>query len=97
MTCPTTAVFNGLPDAETKIPLGKHIRFFGDGFQKSKQVAGRRYWRIPVMDGEFLVEDVLGVEQGRRRRQHHPASRSIRRPAWPPSAGRPRRSGSCPA
>ena len=64
MTCPSTAVFNGLPEATTKIPLGKHIRFFGDGFQKSKQVAGRRYWRIPVMDGEFLVEDSLGVEKG---------------------------------
>jgi formylmethanofuran--tetrahydromethanopterin N-formyltransferase len=64
MTCPTTAVYNGLPESETKIPLGKKIRFFGDGFQKSKQVAGRRYWRIPVMDGEFLVEDTVGVEKG---------------------------------
>ncbi|MCI0358326.1 MAG: formylmethanofuran--tetrahydromethanopterin N-formyltransferase [Planctomycetaceae bacterium] len=64
MTCPTTAVYNGLVGAETKIPLGKTIRFFGDGYQKSKQVAGRRYWRIPVMDGEFLVDDVLGVERG---------------------------------
>jgi formylmethanofuran--tetrahydromethanopterin N-formyltransferase len=64
MTCPTTAVYDGLPTAETKIPLGKKIRFFGDGFQKSKQVAGRRYWRIPVMDGEFLVDDVIGAEKG---------------------------------
>lgn len=64
MTCPTTAVYNGLPEAETKVPLGKKIRFFGDGFQKSKQVGGRRYWRIPVMDGEFLVEDVVGAEKG---------------------------------
>jgi formylmethanofuran--tetrahydromethanopterin N-formyltransferase len=64
MTCPTTAVYNGLVEAQTKIPLGKTIRFFGDGYQKSKQIAGRRYWRIPVMDGEFLVEDVLGVERG---------------------------------
>jgi formylmethanofuran--tetrahydromethanopterin N-formyltransferase len=64
MTCPTTAVYNGLPDAETKIPLGKSIRFFGDGYQKSKQVAGRRYWRIPVMDGEFLIADTVGVERG---------------------------------
>src|SRR5688500_15393468 len=64
MTCPTTAVYNGLPESQTKIPLGKKIRFFGDGFQKSKQVAGRRYWRIPVMDGEFLVEDKVGIEKG---------------------------------
>ena len=64
MTCPTTAVFNGLPGAEESIPLGRHIRFFGDGFQKSKLFGGRRYWRIPVMDGEFVVEDKLGVAKG---------------------------------
>lgn len=64
MTCPSTAVYSGLAGTEAKIPLGKHIRFFGDGFQKSKQVAGTRYWRIPVMDGEFLVQDTAGVERG---------------------------------
>ncbi len=64
MTCPTTAVYNGLFGTETKIPLGKHLRFFGDGFQKSKKIGSRRYWRIPVMDGEFLVEEKLGVERG---------------------------------
>src|SRR5262249_33279216 len=52
MTCPTTAVYDGLTAGESRIPLGKTIRYFGDGFQKSKLIAGRRYWRIPVMDGE---------------------------------------------
>jgi formylmethanofuran--tetrahydromethanopterin N-formyltransferase len=64
MTCPTTAVFDGLADAGERIALGKHLRYFGDGFQKSKQVAGRRYWRIPVMDGDFLIVDSLGVAKG---------------------------------
>jgi formylmethanofuran--tetrahydromethanopterin N-formyltransferase len=64
LTCPTTAVFNGLPNSEEQIPLGEKLRFFGDGFQKSKLLSGRRYWRIPVMDGEFLVEEELGVEKG---------------------------------
>ena len=64
MTCATSAVFDGLKEAENRISLGKHLRYFGDGFQKSKVVSGRRYWRIPVMDGEFLVEDTLGVEKG---------------------------------
>lgn len=64
MTCPSTAAFNGVVDADEWIPLGKHIRFFGDGFQKSKKIGGRRYWRIPVMDGEFLVEERLGVAKG---------------------------------
>jgi formylmethanofuran--tetrahydromethanopterin N-formyltransferase len=64
MTCPTTAVYDGLPDAAERLPLGKHLRYFGDGFQKSKVVAGRRYWRVPVMDGEFLVQESVGVEKG---------------------------------
>lgn len=64
MTCPTTAVFNGWPNGEERVPLGKHLRFFGDGFQKSKSLEGRRYWRIPVMDGEFLVEEWLEVGKG---------------------------------
>jgi len=64
MTCPTTAVFDGLPDAESRVPLGKHLRYFGDGFQKSKLLDGIRYWRIPVMDGEFLVQEDLGVDNG---------------------------------
>ena len=64
MTAPTSAVFDGLAAGEEQIPLGRHLRFFGDGYQKSKQIAGRRYWRIPVMDGEFLVEDRLYVGKG---------------------------------
>ncbi len=64
MTCPTTAVYDGMPDTEKRIPLGKQIRYFGDGYQKSKLLFGHRYWRIPVMDGEFLVEDKIGIGKG---------------------------------
>jgi formylmethanofuran--tetrahydromethanopterin N-formyltransferase len=64
MTCPTVNVFDGLPEAEERLPLGKHIRFFGDGFQKSKQVGTVRYWRIPVMDGECLLVDRVGTVKG---------------------------------
>ena len=64
LTCATTAVYDGLPAAETRVPLGKQLRFFGDGYQKSKLVGDRRYWRVPVMDGEFIVEDTIGVAKG---------------------------------
>jgi len=59
LTCPTTALFSGM-DGQEKLALGKNLRFFGDGYQISKQIAGRRYWRIPVMDGEFLAEEETG-------------------------------------
>lgn len=64
MTCPTTAVYDGWPDGETRLGLGKSLRFFGDGYQKSKVVGGKRYWRVPVMDGEFLVTDQVGIGKG---------------------------------
>ncbi|MBX9787329.1 MAG: formylmethanofuran--tetrahydromethanopterin N-formyltransferase [Pirellulales bacterium] len=64
MTCPTTAAYDGLPTAETRIALGNHLRFFGDGFQKSKRIGQRRFWRIPVMDGEFVVEATAGAAKG---------------------------------
>lgn len=59
LTCPTTAAFAGIKGEP--IGLGKGLRFFGDGFQLSKQIEGRRYWRVPVMDGEFLCEETTGM------------------------------------
>lgn len=56
LTCPTTAIFAGL-DGDLKVPLGRNLRYFGDGYQSSKVIGGRRYWRVPVMDGEFLCEE----------------------------------------
>jgi formylmethanofuran--tetrahydromethanopterin N-formyltransferase len=58
LTCPTTAIFAGM-QGEKQIPLGKNLRFFGDGYQLSKQIDGTRYWRVPVMDGEFLCEETV--------------------------------------
>ena len=60
LTSPGSACYSGL-DAPEFIPVGKNLRYFGDGFQLSKQILGRRYWRVPVMDGEFLVEETVGM------------------------------------
>ena len=62
MTCPTTACFNGL-EAPDKMSIGGQLRYFGDGYQGSKLVNGRRFWRIPVMEGEFLIEAKLGMQR----------------------------------
>jgi len=64
LTCPTTACFDGLPHAEATMPLGRSLRYFGDGFQGSKVIGGERFWRIPVMEGEFLVCESVGVGRG---------------------------------
>jgi len=61
MTCPTTAVFDALPKAKRRLKVGRSLRLFGDGFQKRDLLYGRRVWRIPVMEGEFIVEETFGV------------------------------------
>jgi formylmethanofuran--tetrahydromethanopterin N-formyltransferase len=65
LTCATTACYNGLPVVkERAIRIGGNLRFFGDTFQISKLLDGRRYWRMPVMDGEFVCEDLFGTIKG---------------------------------
>jgi formylmethanofuran--tetrahydromethanopterin N-formyltransferase len=64
LTCPTTACFSGLRDTEREVDVGGKLRYFCDGWQASKVVAGTRYWRIPVMEGEFLCEERFGIVEG---------------------------------
>jgi formylmethanofuran--tetrahydromethanopterin N-formyltransferase len=64
LTCPTTACYDGLPAAPDRVGVGSALRFFGDGFQASKLIGGERFWRIPVMEGEFLVQEKFGMVKG---------------------------------
>jgi formylmethanofuran--tetrahydromethanopterin N-formyltransferase len=63
LTCPTTACFNGL-ESDERVDVGGQLRYFGDGWQASKVLAGERYWRVPVMEGEFLVQERFGIAEG---------------------------------
>ena len=63
LTSPTTACFSGL-ESDEKINLGSAIRFFGDGFQVSKKINDKKIWRIPVMEGEFVIEDKTSITNG---------------------------------
>lgn len=64
LTCPTTSCFDGLPGTEKRLTAGRALRVFGDGYQGSKVVGGERYWRVPVMDGECLLQETFGVAKG---------------------------------
>lgn len=61
MTCPTTAAYDALPNAKRHLKVGRSIRLFGDGYQRRDTVDDRTIWRIPVMEGEFIVEDTFGA------------------------------------
>jgi formylmethanofuran--tetrahydromethanopterin N-formyltransferase len=63
MTCPTTSAFDSMPNAKRKLKVGRSIRLFGDGFQRKGLVGNRKVWKIPVMEGNFIVEDTFGVSE----------------------------------
>jgi len=62
LTAPTTAIFNGLPNATEKIPVKLH--FFGDGYEYRTKVGDRTVWAIPIMGGEFIIEEQIGCIEG---------------------------------
>lgn len=64
LTAPTTAVFNGLPDAEKQFDTGFKLKFFADGTETETEIAGRKMHRIPMMEGDFLVENSIGAVDG---------------------------------
>ena len=64
LTAPTTAVFDGFPESEKKFDVGNKIRYFGDGFEKQVEVGGRKCWSIPIMEGEFIIENDIGYING---------------------------------
>jgi formylmethanofuran--tetrahydromethanopterin N-formyltransferase len=63
MTCPTTSAFDAMQDAKRRLKVGRSIRLFGDGFQKKGLVGNRKVWKIPVMEGNFIIEDSFGVAE----------------------------------
>ncbi len=63
MTCPTTSAFDAMPNAKRRLKIGRSIRLFGDGFQRKGLVGDRKVWKIPVMEGDFIVEDRFGTAE----------------------------------
>jgi formylmethanofuran--tetrahydromethanopterin N-formyltransferase len=63
LTCPTTSCFDGLPGSPDRIAVGRALRVFGDRFQISKVAGQQRYWRVPVMEGECLLQETFGIQK----------------------------------
>ncbi|AEA47209.1 formylmethanofuran--tetrahydromethanopterin N-formyltransferase [Archaeoglobus veneficus] len=64
LTAPTARAFDALPDAEERFDTGNKLRYFGDGFEKQLEIGDRKVWAIPIMEGDFIVENDFGVVQG---------------------------------
>ncbi|MDH5481768.1 MAG: formylmethanofuran--tetrahydromethanopterin N-formyltransferase [Candidatus Bathyarchaeota archaeon] len=63
MTCPTASAFDAMYNAKRRLKVGRSIRLFGDGFQRKGIVGNRKVWKIPVMEGDFIVEDAFGAAE----------------------------------
>ena len=64
LTAPTTAAWSGMPDAEKKFDTGKKLKFFGDGYEKQAEMYGKTVWKIPLMSGDFIIEESFGAVDG---------------------------------
>ncbi|MGB5099951.1 MAG: formylmethanofuran--tetrahydromethanopterin N-formyltransferase [Methanothrix sp.] len=64
LTAPTAAAFSGMTGAEKQFDTGKKLSFFGDGYQKQAEMYGRSVWKIPLMSGDFIVEQNFGAVDG---------------------------------
>ena len=64
LTAPTAAAFDALENAEEKVNTGFKLKFFGDGYEKEGEVQGRKVHIIPIMSGEFIVEEKFGIKSG---------------------------------
>lgn len=64
LTAATTAVFDALEEPDEKLKTGQKLKFFGDGYEKKLDVAGRTIFSIPLMSGDFLIEGELGIKAG---------------------------------
>ncbi len=64
LTAPTANAFDGLRDAEERFDAGNKLRYFGDGFEREVEVSGRKCWAIPIMEGDFIVENDFGIVKG---------------------------------
>jgi formylmethanofuran--tetrahydromethanopterin N-formyltransferase len=63
MTCPTASAFDAMPNAKRKLKVGRSLRLFGDGFERKGIIGKSKVWRIPVMEGEFTIENTFGVAE----------------------------------
>ncbi|MCZ7382949.1 MAG: formylmethanofuran--tetrahydromethanopterin N-formyltransferase [Candidatus Methanoperedens sp.] len=64
LTAPTAAMWNGLPKAEKQFDTGFKLKFFGDGFESETNIDGRKAYKIPMMQGDFVAEHNIGAQDG---------------------------------
>ena len=64
LTAPTTTAFNLLDDEDDLLKTGFKLKFFGDGYEETLEIDGRKMHAIPIMSGDFLVEDKFGYKDG---------------------------------
>jgi len=64
LTAATTAVFDWLYEPDETLKTGQKLKFFGDGYEQTLDVEGRKVHSIPLMSGDFCVEAELGIKAG---------------------------------
>jgi len=46
-----------------RLKVGRSLSLFYNGFQKRDEIRGRKVWRIPVMEGKFVIVESFRAVQ----------------------------------
>jgi len=59
---PTASAYDGFPEAGSRFYIRMH--YFGDTYEERCTVGGRKCWKIPVMEGNYIGEERFGTVKG---------------------------------
>ncbi len=62
LPAPTASAFDGFPDAESRFFIRMH--YFGDSYEERCTIRGRKCWKIPIMEGDYIGEERFGIVRG---------------------------------
>jgi formylmethanofuran--tetrahydromethanopterin N-formyltransferase len=62
LPAPTASAYDGFPDAGSRFYIRMH--YFGDTYEERCSVNGRKCWKIPIMEGNYIGEERFGTIKG---------------------------------
>ena len=62
LPAPTASAYDGFPEAGSRFYIRMH--YFGDTYEEQCSINGRKCWKIPIMEGNYIGEERFGTVKG---------------------------------
>ena len=62
LPAPTASAFDGFPESGSRFFIRMH--YFGDTYEERCIIGGRKCWKIPIMEGNYVGEERFGILKG---------------------------------